>query len=45
LNRKDDREISDARLIEEVLQAYPEKTAKRRRKHISIAEDGASTAA
>jgi nitrogenase molybdenum-iron protein alpha chain len=38
---KNDREISE-RLIEEVLEAYPEKTAKRRRKHISIAEDGAS---
>ena len=35
-----DREFHEA-LIEEVLSAYPEKSAKRRRKHIAVAEDGA----
>jgi nitrogenase molybdenum-iron protein alpha chain len=35
-----DREFHE-RIIEEVLEAYPEKAAKNRRKHLSVAQDGA----
>ncbi|MFZ1413032.1 MAG: nitrogenase molybdenum-iron protein alpha chain [Defluviicoccus sp.] len=36
-----DREFHE-KLIEEVLEGYPDKTAKKRAKHLSVAQDGAS---
>ena len=41
IDYKNDRELHE-KLIEEVLSAYPEKTAKKRAKHLTVAEDGAS---
>ena len=38
---ENDRELHK-KLIEEVLEAYPEKTAKKRAKHLAVTEDGAS---
>jgi nitrogenase molybdenum-iron protein alpha chain len=38
---KNDRELH-RKLIEEVLEAYPEKTAKKRAKHLAVTEEGSS---
>jgi len=41
IDYRNDREFHE-KLIEEVLESYPEKTAKKRSKHLSVAQDGAS---
>lgn len=41
IDYKNDKEFHEA-LIKEVLEAYPEKTAKRRAKHLSVAQEGAT---
>jgi nitrogenase molybdenum-iron protein alpha chain len=41
LDYEHDREFHE-QLIQEVLEAYPEKARKRRQKHLNVAEDGAS---
>lgn len=41
IDYRNDREFHE-KLIEEVLESYPEKTAKKRAKHLSVTQDGAS---
>ena len=41
IDYKNDRDLHK-KLIEEVLETYPEKTAKKRAKHLTVAEEGAS---
>ncbi len=41
IDYQNDREFHE-KLIEEVLESYPEKTAKKRAKHLAVARDGAS---